>query len=132
MVAPSWARGLQRLGEPLRVLEQRQHQRNGRVASSTSSTSSAPWRRGRDLLLAETSSACDPDDPATVALVTERVPTSRRSTCSGRYTESDAGATGAQRVVRLGRANLIDTVGRQAAEALGGLRSRPWSSLRGS
>ena len=71
------------------------------------------------LLLAETASARDPDDPATVARVTERVPDLEALNLLRALTESDARAT-APKAWSSWRANLIDTVGRQAAEALGG------------
>ena len=71
------------------------------------------------LLLAETASARDPDDPATVRRVTERVPDLEALNLLRALTESDARAT-APKAWSSWRANLIDTVGRQAAEALGG------------
>ena len=71
------------------------------------------------LLLAETASARDPDDPATVRRVTERVPDLEALNLLRALTESDARAT-APKAWSAWRANLIDTVGRQAAEALGG------------
>ena len=71
------------------------------------------------LLLAETASARDPDDPATVRRVTERVPDLEALNLLRALTESDARAT-APKAWSTWRANLIDTVGRQAAQALGG------------
>jgi [protein-PII] uridylyltransferase len=71
------------------------------------------------LLLAETASARDPDDPATVRRVTERVPELEALNLLRALTESDARAT-APKAWSTWRANLIDTVGRQAAQALGG------------
>jgi [protein-PII] uridylyltransferase len=71
------------------------------------------------LLLAETASARDPDDPATARRVTERVPDLEALNLLRALTESDARAT-APKAWSSWRANLIDDVGRRAAEALGG------------
>jgi [protein-PII] uridylyltransferase len=76
------------------------------------------------LLLAETASARDPDDPATVRRVTERVPDLEALNLLRALTESDARAT-APKAWSTWRANLIDTVGRQAAQALGGAQVEP-------
>jgi [protein-PII] uridylyltransferase len=71
------------------------------------------------LLLAETASARDPDDPATARRLTERVPDLEALNLLRALTESDARAT-APKAWSSWRANLIDDVGRRAAEALGG------------
>jgi [protein-PII] uridylyltransferase len=85
------------------------------------------------LLLAETASSRDPDDPATVRRVTERVPDLEALNLLRALTEADARAT-APKAWSTWRANLIDTVGRQAAQALGGaevpsLAKPPWAEV---
>ena len=71
------------------------------------------------LLLAETASARDPDDPETVRRVTERVADLEALNLLRALTEADARAT-APKAWSTWRASLIDIVGRRAAEALGG------------
>ena len=71
------------------------------------------------LLLAETASARDPDDPATVLRVTERIGDLEALNLLRALTEADARAT-APKAWSSWRASLIDTLGRRAAEALGG------------
>ena len=71
------------------------------------------------LLLAETASARDPDDPETVRRVTERVADLEALNLLRALTEADARAT-APKAWSTWRASLIDVVGRRAAEALGG------------
>ena len=85
------------------------------------------------LLLAETATSRDPDDPATVRRVTERVPDLEALNLLRALTEADARAT-APKAWSSWRANLIDTVGRQAAQALGGAEvpsaaKPPWAEV---
>ena len=85
------------------------------------------------LLLAETATSRDPDDPATVRRVTERVPDLEALNLLRSLTEADARAT-APKAWSTWRANLIDQVGRQAAQALGGaevesVSKPPWAEV---
>jgi [protein-PII] uridylyltransferase len=88
------------------------------------------------LLLAETASSRDPDDPATVRRVTERIADLEALNLLRALTEADARATAAKAWTSW-RASLIDTLGRRAAAALGGVEaesaqspaSGPWSEV---
>jgi len=76
------------------------------------------------LLLADTASTRDPDDPGTVRRVTERIADLEALNLLRALTEADARAT-APKAWSSWRSNLIDTVGRKAASALGGTDAVP-------
>ena len=85
------------------------------------------------LLLAETASSRDPDDPATVRRVTDRITDLEALNLLRALTEADARAT-APKAWSSWRANLIDTLGRRAAHELGGddtgiEQSVPWAEV---
>jgi len=69
------------------------------------------------LLLAETATTRDPDDPATVASIVARIRTTEALSLLRALTEADARAT-APKAWSTWRASLIDTLARRAAAAL--------------
>jgi [protein-PII] uridylyltransferase len=70
------------------------------------------------LLLAETAASRDPEDPATVRRVTERIADLEALNLLRALTEADARAT-APKAWSSWRASLVDALGRRAAQALG-------------
>jgi [protein-PII] uridylyltransferase len=75
------------------------------------------------LLLAETASSRDPEDPATVRRITERVSDPETLDLLRALTEADARAT-APKAWSSWRASLIDALVRRAASELGGVAGR--------